>query len=582
MKNKIILATILIMGIMGTSLTIQAAGSGLELLWTWNEERVESLFVEGNKAYIGSNKRFLILEISDRFAPRKLSEMPLTSHVPSIYVSGKYAYVVDTNSFWSEPEPDTGLRIIDISNPHNPRQVGFYSNYSPDNTTDEPVFYSIFVSGKLAYLGSIRNSLASCWGNLEILDIANPASPKLKGSLSSKGINDIYVSGNYAYCSFVDQGGVWSWGSLMLIDISNPETPLEKSSINYGVGKWSNSVYFANGYVYMSSYENAGHGPMGSFEIIDVTDPADLKRQYSYRTKGTARDAYVAGNSAFIADGKAGVSVLNFSNLNEIVEVAYYETPGEATKVFVNNFVYVVDDSAGLLIFKITTPLIELIKLKLDKTELKFGATQNISTPAQDVWVHNEGIGTLHWNATSDTGWLTVSPQAGEGNGTISVKVKPAGLSAGIYDGIVTITDPQAYNGPQVVNVTLKVFPNDSVPPPFGYIDTPIDGSSVMNNIPVTGWVLHDIGVKSVKIYREDGWDEGKTPVCIGNAFFLAGSRPDIETAYPDYPSSEKAGWGYMVLTNLFPGGGNGQFTLHAVAQTLDGQHVTLGTKKII
>ena len=43
----------------------------------------------------------------------------------------------------------------------------------------------------------------------------------------------------------------------------------------------------------------------------------------------------------------------------------------------------------------------------------------------------------------------------------------------------------------------------------------------------------------------------------------MAGARSDVQAAYPTRPMSEKAGWGYMLLTNMLPGGGNGTFTLH-------------------
>lgn len=583
MKNKIIVFTILIMGIMGVCLPLRAAGSGFDLLWTWNEAEIESLFIDRDKAYIGSHQRFIILGISTKFAPRILAEMPMTAHVPSIYVSGKYAYVVDSCGECLESKPDTGLRIIDISNPLHPRQVGFYSNYSPAPVQYLPAFQSIFVSGNLAYIATARNDWLDCWGTLEILDISNPASPKLKGHLNSQAIEDIHVSGNYAYCKVSGFMGVYPYGGLLLIDISHPESPQEKSSVIFGLA-YVNSLDFSNGYVYMACDEFITRERFMGLKIIDVSNPADPKTRcsyQSYRTKRAVYDVDISGIFAFIAVGD-GLCVLDISNPAEPVEVAYYETPGEATKVFViGDFVYVDDDSEGLLTLKISNPLVKLHRISLDKTQLNFGATQNISTAAQDVWVRNEGTGTLHWNAAPDAGWLSVTPQAGEGDGIMSVKVDPDGLSAGIYNGIVSISDPQAYNGPQEVKVTLKVHPTGSVPPPFGCIDTPIDGSTVMNGIPVTGWVLHDIGVKSVRIFREDGWGEGKTPICIGNAFFLEGSRPDIEAAYPDYPLNHKAGWGYMILTNLFPGGGNGQFTLHAVAQTLDGQRLTLGTKKI-
>ncbi|NIM10451.1 MAG: hypothetical protein GTO45_00530 [Candidatus Aminicenantes bacterium] len=113
--------------------------------------------------------------------------------------------------------------------------------------------------------------------------------------------------------------------------------------------------------------------------------------------------------------------------------------------------------------------------------------------------------------------------------------------------------------------------------PPFGSFDTPLDGSTVRSSVPVTGWALDDSEVSSVKIYREAGGGL----VYIGDAVLVEGARPDIEAAYPGYPNNSKAGWGYMMLTNFLPNGGNGSFTFHAVAVDNTGHQVTLGTKTI-
>jgi hypothetical protein len=43
-----------------------------------------------------------------------------------------------------------------------------------------------------------------------------------------------------------------------------------------------------------------------------------------------------------------------------------------------------------------------------------------------------------------------------------------------------------------------------------------------------------------------------------------------------------QAGWGYMMLTNFLPNGGNGTFKLHAIASDTEGNTITLGTKTII
>jgi hypothetical protein len=104
-----------------------------------------------------------------------------------------------------------------------------------------------------------------------------------------------------------------------------------------------------------------------------------------------------------------------------------------------------------------------------------------------------------------------------------------------------------------------------------------VHNSTVRSSIPVTGWVLDDIGVESVKIYRKEG---GKL-LHLGDGVMVEGARPDVEAAYPGYPHNYKAGWGYMMLTNFLPNQGNGTFTFHAIARDATGHQVTLGTKTI-
>jgi hypothetical protein len=105
-----------------------------------------------------------------------------------------------------------------------------------------------------------------------------------------------------------------------------------------------------------------------------------------------------------------------------------------------------------------------------------------------------------------------------------------------------------------------------------------MDNCQVSGSIPVTGWVLDDIGMQSVQIFRE----EGENLVYIGDAVFVEGARPDVEQAFPWYPSNHKAGWGYMMLTHFLPNEGNGAFNIQAIATDLEGNQVTLGIKTII
>jgi hypothetical protein len=103
----------------------------------------------------------------------------------------------------------------------------------------------------------------------------------------------------------------------------------------------------------------------------------------------------------------------------------------------------------------------------------------------------------------------------------------------------------------------------------------------VRSSIPVTGWAIDNIGIESVKIYRETTPGSSGNLIFIGDAVLVEGARPDIVAAYPDYPMNYKAGWGYMMLTHFLPNQGNGNFTLHAIASDKEGNETGLGGKTI-
>ena len=217
-------------------------------------------------------------------------------------------------------------------------------------------------------------------------------------------------------------------------------------------------------------------------------------------------------------------------------------------------------------------------RILLNRDVLNFGSTDSQTTAAQAIFVSNSGGGILNWTATPDQTWLHVSPTNGTSEGIVSISVDASGLIAGNHQGTIRFEDPNASNSPQLVNIGLHVYAIGSSNVPFGEFSTPIDGSTVSSSIPVTGWVLDDIGVDYVKIYRQ----HGGTLIYIGDALFVEGARPDVEQLYPDYPMKYKAGWGYMMLTNFLPDNGNGTFTIHAIAADMEGHRATLGTKTII
>ncbi len=213
-------------------------------------------------------------------------------------------------------------------------------------------------------------------------------------------------------------------------------------------------------------------------------------------------------------------------------------------------------------------------KISLNQTNFYYGAIRSgTKTGGQTLRINNSGGGTLSWNISSSASWLSGIPTSGSGAGVVTLSVNTTGLSVGTYTGTITVTASGASNSPRTVSVTLTVKSSSSDQLPFGEFSTPVNASYVSSSVPVTGWALDDIDVASVKIYNGSTY--------IGDAVFVEGARSDVASAYSTYPKNYQAGWGYMLLSNFLPNGGNGTYTLYAKVTDSAGHVVTLGSKTV-
>jgi hypothetical protein len=157
-----------------------------------------------------------------------------------------------------------------------------------------------------------------------------------------------------------------------------------------------------------------------------------------------------------------------------------------------------------------------------------------------------------------------------------------SGLAA-TQSGTITLTFTGAGNSAGPIGVSLNTITTTAAAAPFGAFDTPVTGTTgVAGSVPVTGWALDDVGVTRVRILRDPvAGEPAGARVFIGDGVFIDGARPDVQAGYTAYPLSTRAGWGYLMLTNFLPNGGNGTFVLYAYADDVDGHTTLLGTKTI-
>jgi hypothetical protein len=133
--------------------------------------------------------------------------------------------------------------------------------------------------------------------------------------------------------------------------------------------------------------------------------------------------------------------------------------------------------------------------------------------------------------------------------------------------------------------ITTRIAAPVSSNVPIGTIDTPPPAATVAGEVACTGWSVDDSGIAHVRIYRSPlpGEPTDATGlVFVGTAAMIEGARPDIVAAFPQYPGVSRAGWGFMILSNMLPNGGNGTFMLHAVATSMAGEAQTIGTRVVV
>jgi hypothetical protein len=504
--------------------------------------------VKGNYAYVAGNKEgLLIFNISTPSAPSLVSTHDPGGRVEEVFISGSYAYVISSKDLFA-PTPGETLYIIDISNPASPSLAG---TYDPSSFIED-----VYVSGNYAYV------LLDPW-TLEILNISDPSQITKAGTYTTSESNSgIWVSRNYAYVTHPSAG-------VEVLNVSNPATPAHAGSIAVADSPWD--IYVNGNYAYVTG---------GELTILDISTPASpsLVGTYDYGNLGSVFRLYAKGNYVYLPNS-SDFRIVDVSNPASPTLAADYHV-SESKGVYADgNYVYVAGADYGKLLVLYLEENTTSPQMQLSPGQLQFVAdTSGSTSESQTIYVNNTGGGTLDWEVSSSDDWIIYTPAPGTNRGVVDVSVDANGLAPGTYTGSVFFSSPNAGNSPGAVAVSLTVHQSGQTSSPFGAFETPTHGAVVYSSVPFTGWVLDDVGVQGVQLFRE----ESGSLVYIGDAVLVEGARPDVEQAYPGYPNNHKAGWGYMMLTNYLPNQGNGSFTIHAIATDVEGNRVTLGTKTII
>ena len=187
-------------------------------------------------------------------------------------------------------------------------------------------------------------------------------------------------------------------------------------------------------------------------------------------------------------------------------------------------------------------------------------------------------MGGFGWMCSSNTCTRSDVLNPGMSYSTIAVTVNVAANPGPLLANQVTVSGGGSASA---VATDLTTITGVLTNPVFGSFDTPLNNAtSIVGAVGVTGWALATTGVSKLEIYRDPVGAEptGKFGmIFVGTPTFVAGARPDVQAQYPSLPNANKAGWGYMLLTNFLPNNGNGSYRLHVIAYDAQGNPTEIG-----
>ena len=319
-------------------------GSPQEIATIDRGTTVYSVNAMADRLYVAGNEGLLIFDVSVPSSPSLIGSY-VDSYVQRVAVSADTAYGLAGEM----------VIVIDISDETAPVEVGRRRvRDARDLAVDGSIVYVAKATGVQALnasdpqflvLGGVNDSVRNLGqaGNLDarvrvaghtlvhkhrnvlaLYDLTDPMAPVMVGyerdNFGPSGISDVFVVDDVAYVAHSRH--------VTAFDLSHPSSPALFNRFGNGSG-WARGIASNGAHAFLSRSHNDVGPQTGEIQAINVTARADSpQRVAAYDTPGNSVALQLVGDVAYIADGMAGLHMVDISEPLQPVEIGTWTLPG--------------------------------------------------------------------------------------------------------------------------------------------------------------------------------------------------------------------------------------------------------------
>ncbi|NMB61598.1 MAG: hypothetical protein GYA18_04575 [Chloroflexi bacterium] len=322
MKKGFLLRLCLSISFLSTLISnpIFAAAQNPEDTWSLTSQvggTTQAVVIQGQTLYAGVGMHIESFDISDPGNPILLGSSPILPNFVESLTSNGSGYLLAACG-------TAGMQILDVSDPASPRLVGTYNTlgYTEDIT----------IKGSHAILADGPNGI-------QVLDISQPSEPAwVSEAYPLAYAYDVEISGNTLYAAGGGSG-------LLVVDLTNIEQPQE-------VG-----IYNIDGFQYglvLSGNRLFSAAAWGGIGVVDISDPLSPKVLEAIPTDGWVMDVTIQSSNLLVMDGTDGIRLYDISGQAPNLQGVYPDTGFTYQGVLNGENAYVTDKEKGLLVFDLS------------------------------------------------------------------------------------------------------------------------------------------------------------------------------------------------------------------------------------